>query len=481
MKKTKVLFVSSEVDPFAKSGGLADVAASLPKELNSLGHDTRVVMPKYKSIPKKYIDKMQYLGYVYVDISWRHQFCGIMKYESDGVIYYFLDNEYYFGRDGYYGYNDEAERFAFFSKSVLAILPVIEFKPDVIHCNDWQTGTVSMLLKANYAFNDFYKGIKTVFTIHNLKYQGIYPKEVLGDILNLGWEHFTPDGIEFFDDINYLKAGLVYSDVITTVSQTYANEIQTDFYGEKLNNVLSKRANDLYGILNGIDMEANNPQTDSRLYENFSVDNLDGKLTNKQMLQESLGLPQRIDIPVIGIISRLVDQKGFDLINYVMKDILNLDIQLVILGAGEYRYEQVLKQYQEQYAGKLSVNLKYDALLSQRIYAGADMFLMPSLFEPCGLSQMFSLRYGTIPIVRETGGLKDTIRQYDDITHEGNGFTFSRYNAHDMLYAIKEAVHFFHHRSTWKHLMKKGMETDFSWKKSAKEYITIYKKAITKN
>jgi starch synthase len=360
------------------------------------------------------------------------------------------------------------------------MLPVINFKPDVIHCNDWQTGTVSMLLKANYINNDFYKDIKTVFTIHNLKYQGVYPKEVLGEILSLGWEYFTPEGIEFFDNINYLKAGLVYSDVITTVSKTYAEEIKTDFYGERLNNVLSRRSQDLYGILNGIDMEINNPQTDDRIYSNFSTENLEGKMTNKQMLQKSLGLQERIDIPLIGIISRLVDQKGFDLINYVMEDILKLDIQLVILGAGEYKYEQTLKQFQERYWGKLSVNLKYDALLSQRIYAGADMFLMPSLFEPCGLSQMFSLRYGTIPIVRETGGLKDTIVQYDDITHEGNGFTFTRYNAHDMLYAIKEAIHFFYHRSTWKYLMKKGMETDFSWEKSAKEYLEVYKKAISK-
>jgi len=243
---------------------------------------------------------------------------------------------------------------------------------------------------------------------------------------------------------------------------------------------LNRRAADLHGILNGIDMEINNPETDDRIFANYSVQNLEGKLTNKQMLQQSLGLQERIDIPLIGIISRLVDQKGFDLINYVMEDILRMDIQLVILGAGEYRYEQALKYFQEKYRGKLSVNLKYDTVLSQRIYAGSDMFLMPSLFEPCGLSQMFSLRYGTIPIVRETGGLKDTIQQYDEITHEGNGFTFTRYNAHDMLYAIKEAVHFYYHRSTWKYLMKKGMETDFSWKKSANEYMEIYKKAMSK-
>ncbi|HOM02015.1 MAG TPA: glycogen synthase GlgA [Acetivibrio sp.] len=480
MKKTKVLFASSEVDPFAKSGGLADVAASLPKALCSLGHDVRVVMPKYKDIPFQYVEKMQKIGEIGVYVSWRQQYCGILKLEMDNVTYYFIDNEYYFGRDGYYGYYDEAERFAFFCKALLEILPVIGFKPDIIHCNDWQTGVVSVFLNAWYKGSEFYKDIKTVFTIHNLKYQGVFPKEVFGEVLGLPWEYFHADGIEFYDKVNYLKAGIAYSDIITTVSKTYAEEIKSDFFGENLNNLLQKRSNDLYGILNGIDMERNNPAVDDRLFANYSIDNLEGKLTNKQMLQKSLGLQERIDIPLIGVISRLVDQKGFDLIDYVMDEILRMDIQFVLLGAGEYRYEQMFKYYQDKYPGKISVNLKYDAVLAQRIYAGADMFLMPSLFEPCGLSQMFSLRYGTIPIVRETGGLKDTIIPYNDITHEGNGFTFSRYNAHDMLYAIKEAVHFYYHRATWTYLMKKGMCSDFSWEKSAKEYLELYKKLVAK-
>ncbi|NLU25563.1 MAG: glycogen synthase GlgA, partial [Hungateiclostridium thermocellum] len=441
-----------------------------------LGHDVRVVMPKYKDIHFQYVEKMQKVGEIGVYVSWRRQYCGILKLEMDNITYYFIDNEYYFKRDGYYGYYDEAERFAFFSKAVLEILPVIGFKPDIIHCNDWQTGVVSAFLNAWYKGLDFYKDIKTVFTIHNLKYQGIFPKEVFGEVLGLPWDYFHADGIEFYDKVNYLKAGIVYSDIITTVSKTYAEEIKTDFFGENLNNVLRKRSNDLYGILNGIDMEENDPAVDNRIFANYSVDNLEGKLTNKQMLQKSLGLQERIDIPLIGIISRLVAQKGFDLIDYVMDEILKMDIQFVLLGAGEYRYEQMFRYYQEKYPGKISVNLKYDAVLAQRIYAGADMFLMPSLFEPCGLSQMFSLRYGTIPIVRETGGLKDTITPYNDITHEGNGFTFSRYNAHDMLYAIKEAVHYYYHRSTWTYLMKKGMTTDFSWEKSAKEYLELYEK-----
>lgn len=480
MEQKRILFASSEVDPFAKTGGLADVAASLPKALCGLGHDVRVVMPKYKNIPMQYVEKMEFVGSIQIYVAWRQQYCGILKLEAEGVTYYFIDNEYYFGRDGYYGYFDEAERFAFFGKALIEMLPVLDFKPDIIHCNDWQTGVVSLFLNAWYKPMDFYKDIKTVFTIHNLKYQGEFPKEVLSEVLGLSWDYFNTDGIEFYDKVNYLKAGLVYSDIITTVSKTYAEEIKTDFYGENLNSVLNKRAGDLYGVLNGIDMERNNPETDDRIFANYSRDNLEGKLTNKHMLQKSLGLQERIDIPIISVISRLVDQKGFDLIDYVMEEILKLDIQFVLLGAGEYRYEQMLKYYQGKYPGKISVNLKYDAILAQRIYAGSDMFLMPSLFEPCGLSQMFSLRYGTIPIVRETGGLKDTIIPYNDITGEGNGFTFSRYNAHDMLFAIKQAIHFYYHRAAWTQLVKNGMALDFSWEKSAKEYLELYNKLTKK-
>ncbi len=476
MAALSILYAASEIEPFAKSGGLADVAGSLPKALQRCGFNISLIMPKYSSIPQKYVEKMEYVGYVYIDMAWRHQYCGIFKLIHDGVTVYFLDNEYYFGRKDFYGYPDEAERFAFFSKAILEVPMAVGFRPDIIHLNDWQTAVVSVLLNAQYRHINFYKNIKTVFTIHNLKYQGVFPMSVMDGILGLDWSYFNPDGIEFHGNVNFMKAGIAYSDIITTVSKTYAEEIKYDYFGENLNDLIAARSNDLYGIVNGIDMEANNPETDTRIFTNFSVKDLKGKLVNKHMLQESLGLPKRSDIPVIGIISRLVDQKGFDLIAHVIEDIMKLDMQLIVLGTGDDRYHEMFKWAAGQYPGKVSANLKYDGLLAQRIYAGSDIFLMPSLFEPCGLSQIFSLRYGTIPVVRETGGLKDTVVQYNEITSEGNGFTFEIYNAHEMLYALKQAVHFYYHRSTWVHLMKKGMSQDFSWEKSAAEYGALYKK-----
>lgn len=478
MKNFKVLFACSEAVPFAKTGGLADVSGSLPKALKQQGIDIRVVMPKYKNIPQKFVDKMVYAGYTYIDVGWRHQYAGIFKLEHEGVIFYFIDNEYYFKRDGLYGYSDEAEQFVFFSKALIHMLQCIDFKPDIIHCNDWQTGIVSLLLKTHYNNMDFYRNIKTVFTIHNLKYQGIFPKEILLELLGLGWEHFNIDGIEFYDSVNFMKAGLVYSDIISTVSKTYAEEIKYDFFGENLNTVIRKRSNDLYGVINGIDMEINDPATDKRLFYNFDSNNPDGKYINKAMLQESLGLPIRDNIPLIGIISRLVAQKGFDLINAVLPDILQLDVQLIILGTGEYQYEEMFRQAAIRYPDKVSSNIKYDAELAQRIYGGSDMFLMPSLFEPCGLSQLFSLRYGTIPIVRETGGLNDTVKSYNESTGEGNGFSFTNYNAHDMLFTIKRAIQFYYNKDIWNTLVKRGMKQDFSWKKSAEEYVDLYNKAL---
>ncbi|MCX7921721.1 MAG: glycogen synthase GlgA [Clostridia bacterium] len=476
----KVLFASSEVIPFVKTGGLADVAGSLPKALKKLGADIRIVMPKYSSIPYDLAYKMQFLGNIYVNIGWRSQYCGILKLEHNGITIYFIDNEYYFRREYIYGHFDQAEQFAFFSRAVIDMLPHIDFKPDIIHCNDWQTAPVSVLLKAQYQQHDFYKDIKTVFTIHNLKYQGVFPKETLWSLLGLDWEHFTADRIEFHDHINYLKAGLAYSDVINTVSKTYAEEIKHDYFGENLSGMIRNRSTDLYGIVNGIDYEENNPSNDKRLFANYNADHLEGKYENKRKLQETLGLPVRDDVPVIGIISRLVDQKGFDLIEGVLHDILHMDVQLVILGTGEYRYEEMFRYAQSSYHNKVSANIKYDSTLAQRIYAGSDMFLMPSLFEPCGLSQLFSLRYGTIPIVRETGGLNDTVQSYNEFTGEGNGFSFSNYNAHDMLYTIKRAISFYYNKDVWTRLIRKGMNQDFSWGKSAQEYMDLYRKVLTK-
>ncbi len=474
MDRLNILFAASEAVPFAKTGGLADVAGTLPKELNKLGHDVRLIMPKYKTLAQSYKDQMEYIGFTYVNVGWRHQYCGIFKLDYHDMLVYFIDNEYYFNRDSLYGQFDEAEQFAFFSRAILQVIPIIGFKPDVIHCNDWQTGAVSLLLNAEYKSTELYKDIKTVFTVHNLKYQGIFPKSTLHDLLGLGWEHFTPDKLEFNGCVNYMKAGLVFSDIITTVSKTYAEEIKYDFFGENLNGVINSRADSLYGIVNGIDYVENNPVTDKRLYANFDIENLEGKFVNKKMLQQQLGLPEREDVPVIGIVSRLVDQKGFDLIACVFEELLQLDVQLLVLGTGEFKYEEMFRWAADKYPTKVSAHLKYDGTLAQRIYAAADMFLMPSLFEPCGLSQLFSLRYGTVPIVRETGGLNDTIKAYNEFTGEGNGFTFVNYNAHDMLDCIKRAIFFYNQKEVWQDIIKNGMQQDFSWEKSAKEYIEIY-------
>lgn len=478
MGKPKILFAASEAVPFAKTGGLADVAGTLPKELLKIDADIRLVMPKYKSISQMYSDKMEYIGYTYVDLGWRHQYCAVMRLMHEGMPVYFIDNEYYFNRDGLYGHFDEAEQFAFFSKALLEILPLIDFKPDIVHCNDWQTGVVSVFLKAYYSSNEFYKDIKTIYTIHNLKYQGIFPKIVLEDILGLGWEYYSIDGLEFYDQVNYMKAGIAYSDIITTVSRTYAEEIKHDFFGEKLNGLINKRADRLYGILNGIDYEENNPAEDKRIFARFSAEDLQGKRINKKMLQESLKLPQREDVPLLSIVSRLVDQKGFDLIAAVLNELLEMDIQLVILGTGEGCYEEMFRSAAVRYPEKVSANIKYDEVLAQRIYAGSDMFLMPSLYEPCGLSQLFSLRYGTVPIVRETGGLNDTINAYNEFTGEGTGFTFSNYNAHDMLYTISRAISFYRQKDLWEKIIIQCMKQDFSWRKSAEEYMKLYEKLI---
>lgn len=481
MDNLKILFASSEVFPFAKTGGLGDVAGSLPKAISRLGADIRVVMPNYSSIPDKFKSNMEFMGYIYIDIGWRHQYCGIFRLVHDDITYYFIDNEYYFKRSSLYGDYDQAEQFTFFCKAILEILTFLDFKPNIIHCNDWQTGIVGLLLKALYKNNGFYQHIKTVFTIHNLKYQGIFDKKIMTELLGIGWEYFTPERIEFFDNVNFMKAGLVYSDSISTVSPTYAQEIKSDFYGENLNELIIKRSGDLYGILNGIDYEKNNPENDSRLFVNYSADNIYPKYENKRLLQETLGLPVRSEVPVIAIISRLTPQKGFDLIERVFEEILQLDVQLVILGTGDDHYKYLFENAQYHHRDKVSANIRFDDTLAQRIYAGSDMFLMPSLFEPCGLGQIFSFRYGSVPIVRETGGLNDTVLSYNEFTGEGNGFSFTNYNAHDMFNTISRAVDYYYNRKDiWNLLVQRGMRADFSWNKSAHKYLDMYKETLKK-
>lgn len=477
MEKIKVWFAASEAAPFVKTGGLADVAGSLPKALRKMDVDIRVVMPKYRQIPQEYVNKMNFLGYTYVDLAWRHEYCGIFSLELDGVSYYFLDNEHFFSRDWFYGQIDDGERFTFFCKAILEVLPVIGFNPYVIHLNDWQTGLVSVLLDAhyrNYRNKGFYRTIHTVMTIHNLKYQGIFPKDMMDEIIGLSWEYFHPDGIEFNDKINFLKAGIAYSTRITTVSRAYAEEIQTDYFGESLSGIIRKRSADLSGIVNGIDYEENNPSTDKRIYAAFSSECLEGKRKNKIMLQKDAGLAQNPETPLIGLISRLVDQKGLDLIDRMIAELLDMDLQLIVLGTGDRKYEDLFRWAQGVWPGKMSANIRYDAVLAQKIYAACDMFLMPSLFEPCGLSQIFGMRYGAVPIVRETGGLKDTVIPYNEYLGTGTGFSFANYNAHEMKDAVCRAIKVFKQKEKWLSLVKRCMEQDFSWERSASEYRSLY-------
>lgn len=477
MDKVSVLFAASEVAPFAKVGGLADVAGSLPKALSKLGVDVRVVMPKYKDISKIYLDKMEYVMHFFVDIGWRHQYVGLFKYISDNVTYYFIDNSYYFCRKGLYGYFDECEQFTFFTRAFIEMLPLIKFKPDVIHLNDWQTAIAPLFLDAFYKSNDYYKNIKTIYTIHNLKYQGIFPKTVLEDVLGLGWEYFKPSGIEFYDNVNLMKAGIIYSDYVNTVSPTYAEEVLSAPLGEELNNVLAEKGERFFGILNGIDNDLFNPATDRSIYQKYDKENLSEKVKNKLGLINELGLSQDIKAPLIGIVSRLVDQKGFDLIVECLEDILKDGINLVVLGTGDGKYEEMFRNYSSKYPNRLIFLNTFNADMAQKIYAGVDMFLMPSHFEPCGLSQLISLRYGTLPIVRETGGLKDTVIPYNEYDDTGYGFTFTNYNAQDMLFAIRRAVRFYNNPSTWEKLMQRAITLDFSWNTSAREYLEYYFKA----
>jgi starch synthase len=470
----KILMVSAEAVPFAKTGGLADVAGSLPSVLNSMGCDVRIIMPQYKNIPDHLKDKIRHIKFIFIPVGWRNQYCGINEAEYNGIKFYFIDNEYYFGRDGLYGYYDDAERFAFFSRAVLDSLEQIDFEPDVIHCHDWQTGMIPVLLENQYKSREKFSNVKTVFTIHNLQYQGVFPSSMLTELFGLGTELFTNDKLEFYGNINYMKGGLVYSNKLSTVSPSYAMEIQNSFYGEGLEGLLRARNHELWGIINGIDYKDYNPEADKYIFETYNLKDTRGKKYNKAKLQETLGLEVREDVPVIGLISRLVSQKGLDLIECVFDSIKDMDVQFVILGTGDRKYEELFKNAAVSNPRRISANIKFDNMLAHRIYAGSDMFLMPSLFEPCGLGQLISLRYGTIPIVRETGGLKDTVKSYNEFTNEGNGFSFANYNAHDMLYAIKMAVSCYYKKDVWDGLVTRAMGCDFSWNSSASKYLELY-------
>ena len=477
----KILYVAAEAVPFAKTGGLADVAGSLPKALKADGVDVRVIMPKFGKIPEAYRNAMEHVYDGELHVAWRKKYVGLDKYELDGVTYYFVDNEEYFNREGFYGYDDDAERFSFFSRAVLDLLQAMDFWPDVIHTNDWHAGLVNVFLKLDHMGDARYERIKTVYTIHNLKYQGVFPKDVMPDVLGLDWKYFNNGDLEFYDAVNFMKGGIIYADAITTVSKTYAKEIQYPYFGEHLDGLLRSREQDLSGIVNGIDYSVYNPRTDKYIFETYDEESLDRKLDNKIALQKSLGLPERRNVPLIAIVSRLVEPKGMDLVVRMMDEILqHEEIQLVVLGTGEKRYEDWFKGLAWRYPKKVSVNIYFSNELAQRIYAGADIFLMPSKYEPCGIGQLIALRYGTIPVVRQTGGLKDTVQQYNKYTQEGNGFVFENYNAHEMMYALKRALSFYGNYDIWHKIQLNAVQADYSWKRSAKEYEALYERLTAK-
>lgn len=471
----KILFVASEASPFVRSGGLGDVAGALPKALNELGHDCRVIIPFYKDeIRDAFQHTFRFKASTFVDLSWRRQYCGVYETSYNGVTYYFIDNEYYFKRKGLYGHFDDGERFAFFSKAVLEVLPLVDFIPDVIHSNDWHTALVPVFLDTFYRLNADYNKIKTVFTIHNIEFQGKYGKELLNDILGL--PESAQSLVMMEDCVNYMKGGIESAAAVTTVSETYANEILDPFYSYGLESILSARRFKLYGVVNGIDMGEYDPATDNRLFECYGArDWEEKKRENKRALYEMIDLPFDGKRPLVAMVSRLTEQKGLDLIGAVIDDMMRADMQVVVLGTGDWKYENMFKAVEGRYPDKFRAILAFSADIASKLYGASDIFLMPSKFEPCGLSQLIAMRYGSIPVVRETGGLKDTVPAYNPETGEGKGFTFKTYNAYDMLDAIWRAYGCYFDKKNWRKVVSNAMSSDFGWAVSAKKYVDIYK------
>lgn len=470
----KVLYAASEALPFIASGGLGDVAGSLPHALRKRLIGCRVVLPMYDTIKQELKDTMKFITHISVPVAWRRQYCGIFEAKYNGVIYYLIDNQYYFKRDTIYGHYDDAERFAFFSRAVLEIIPYIDFKPDIIHCNDWQTALTPVYYSAMYANSPGYENIKTIFTIHNIQYQGVYGKELLEDVLGIPADKASL--LEYDGCINFMKGAIECADKVTTVSPSYADEILDPWYSHGLDSILNERRYKLSGILNGIDTVGYDPATDKCIKANFSADDVSGKKIDKEELQKEMGLPVKPGVPVIGMVTRLVSHKGLDLVKGILDELLaTSEMQLVVLGSGDYEYESYFRWIAEKYPDKVGLRIGFVPELARKIYAGADMFLMPSKSEPCGLSQMVALRYGTVPIVRETGGLRDSITDCGD--GKGNGFTFKSYNAHDMLDAIRRALTLYYN-GDWNELVLRALNCDFSWGRSANAYIRLYKETL---
>ncbi len=470
----KVLYATSEALPFIASGGLGDVAGSLPHALRRRLIGCRVVLPMYDTIKQELKDTMKFITHISVPVAWRRQYCGIFEAKHNGVIYYLIDNQYYFKRDTIYGHYDDAERFAFFSRAVLEIIPYIDFKPDIIHCNDWQTALTPVYYSAMYANSPGYENIKTIFTIHNIQYQGVYGKELLEDVLGIPADKASL--LEYDGCINFMKGAIECADKVTTVSPSYADEILDPWYSHGLDSILNERRYKLSGILNGIDTVGYDPATDKCIKANFSAHDVSGKKIDKKALQKEMGLPVKPGVPVIGMVTRLVSHKGLDLVKGILDELLaTSEMQLVVLGSGDYEYESYFRWIAEKYPDKVGLRIGFVPELARKIYAGADMFLMPSKSEPCGLSQMVALRYGTVPIVRETGGLRDSITDCGD--GKGNGFTFKSYNAHDMLDAIRRALTLYYN-GDWNELVLRALNCDFSWGRSANAYIRLYKETL---
>ncbi len=467
----RVLFCASESAPYAKTGGLADVIGALPKALKEKGCDARVIMPYYKKIKEKGIGT--YKGYAYVRINERMEYVGVFEDEADGVTFYFIDSDRYFNRDGLYGYGDDGERFAFFNFAVLEALKVIEFFPDIMHLNDWQTGLIPYIIKANYHYYPEYSRIKTVYSIHNIQYQGNFPLDMMRIL-------FMPysSSLEFDNCINFMKAGILESNLVTTVSATYKDEVLTDYYGYRLNNILGLRYFDFYGIINGIDVVKYNPETDKNIYANYSIANaLKGKKENKMALLKEFGLATD-DVPLFGLVSRLVEQKGIELLMPIIEDVINYsNAKFILMGSGDSKYEDFFRYMESKYPDRFKCYIGYSDPVAQKIYAGCDIFLMPSKFEPCGLGQMIAMRYGTLPLVRETGGLKDTVIPYNEFNGEGTGFSFANFNPIELKDVMFIAINTYNNnKKAFNKLVKQAMEKDYSWSSSANQYLELYKK-----
>ena len=474
----KILYVTSEMVPLASTGGLGDVSGSLPGALRRLGHDVRVIMPLYKTIKESYASQLQFVRWSIIRLGWRTMYSGLFQMEVNGVPLYLIDNDFYFGHDSLYiDYSFDIERFSFFQRAVLEALgEPMDFFPDLLHLNDWQSGMIPVLLESHYQKNGYFTDLRTLLTIHNLKHQGIHGRENVMDLFDLSDDYMTEDKVLKDGSPNFLKAGIVFANRVSTVSPTYAKEITTAYFGEGLDQLLLSFGWKLTGILNGIDTELYDPETDPELVSSYSLKSwMKGKAACKKALQQECHLPKEPKIPLLSMVTRLDSQKGLDLLLHILDELLEEDVQFVLLGTGDPAYEKALSEIEARHPGKMRALITYDRLLSRRIYAGSDLFLMPSLFEPCGLSQMIAMRYGTLPLVRQTGGLADTVEAYNKYEKTGTGFGFLNINAHELLYTAKEAVELYREdREAWSNMVQQAMSGDYSWTRSAKTYETLY-------